>query len=238
MTKTTDPTVLLLGFLPFDGHAVNPSQQLVEAYATTPNAIPGLRCVGEALPVVLSKALPMASAAIARHRPHAVVAMGQSPSPAIRIERCAVNRASFSIPDEEGHQPIDQPIVAGGPQAYPSTLPTRQLWDAMLEQGIPAVPSDSAGTYLCNALMYHLLHTAAQSGDFIAGFLHVPLLPEQACDVLTKTRQTQDAAASPAPPSIHPSMTLAMMQRGLQIALEVIRVYLSEPAISRSLLHG
>ena len=155
--------MLITGFEPFAGASVNPSAEVVR------------RLGGEVAPVDGRRIEGWLDEVLARHQPQTVVCLGEArTSPAIRVERVAVNVVDFEIPDAGGWQPAERPVVEGGPAAYLSPLPVRRLRDAMREVGVPAVLSVGAGTYLCNQLYYLVLHRGLQ-----AVFLHLPSLPEQ-----------------------------------------------------------
>jgi pyroglutamyl-peptidase len=111
-----------------------------------------------------------------------VVMLGQAGSrPWITPERVALNIDDFRMPDHAGNQPQDEPIVPGGPAAYLSTLPVKAMVQAMTAEGVPAVLSNTAGTYLCNHVSYGVLHhLAVRRLATRAGFIHLPFLPEQA----------------------------------------------------------
>ena len=98
-------------------------------------------------------------------------------------ERVAINCMDARIADNTGFQPDEQPVIAGAPAAYFSTLPVKALTAAIREAGIPSEVSNSAGTFVCNALYYRVLHFAAQEQPRLgACFLHVPAMPEQVAD--------------------------------------------------------
>jgi pyroglutamyl-peptidase len=126
-----------------------------------------------------------------RTQPDAVVMLGESGSAAsITIERVALNLRDYRIADNEGSTIVDRPVREGGPAAYFATLPVRLLVDACRATGVPAELSLSAGTFLCNEVMYAALDGAAREGLHIPiGFIHVPQLPEQAVDA-QKSRPT------------------------------------------------
>jgi pyroglutamyl-peptidase len=125
----------------------------------------------------------------------------------ISIERVAVNLLDFRIPDNAGNQVSDQPVVPGGPAAYFTTLPVRAILDHITSHGIPAQLSLSAGAYLCNQVIYVLLHhLQSQDLKLPAGFIHLPDLPEQAAKKSTPG----------------PSMSLEIMIQGIRLALQVI----------------
>ena len=114
--------------------------------------------------------------ALAAERPDAVLCVGQAGGrAAITPERVAINLMDARIPDNAGFQPVDQPVVPGGPDAYFATLPVRRMAETIEKAGIPAQISNTAGTYVCNCLLYTLLHTAAvEYPGMPGGFIHVP----------------------------------------------------------------
>ena len=182
--------ILLTAFEPFGGSSVNPSQVAVQRLAAPqpgdpPTGLPpGASLATEFLPVVGG---PAADAAPARlvaamewQRPDVLVCVGETGSRgAICLERIAVNLRDYRIPDNAGVQVHDQAVVPHAPAAYFSTLPLRHMLAALQEEGIPAELSLSAGTFLCNEVMYYALHHAPRVGCRMAGFIHVPRLPSQ-----------------------------------------------------------
>ena len=118
------------------------------------------------------------------------------------MERVAINIDDARIPDNRGRQPVDEPIVAEGPAAWFSTLPIKAMVSAMREAGIPASVSQTAGTFVCNHVMYGLLHKLRDIQDVKGGFIHIPYLPEQ-------------AAAHPGAPS----MAAETVRQALEIAI-------------------
>jgi pyroglutamyl-peptidase len=163
----------VLGFQPFDGHAQNPSQLLVEALR---QERPGL--AAEVLPVSAAYVAARVPQLLAERAPRAVLAFGLGAGAEIAIERVAVNLCDFRIPDADGRLYQDAPVIEGGPAAYFSTVPTRKMCEALQREGIPARLSLSAGAYLCNFLLYSLLYHAARGpASFCAGFVHLPALP-------------------------------------------------------------
>jgi len=162
--------VLLTGFEPFGGETVNPSWVAVQAVArewSGPEQI-----IPVQLPVVFDDSIDRA---IAEHSPDLVISVGQAGGFAtIELERVAINVQDARIPDNSGAQPIDEPVVAGGPAAHFSSLPIKAAVAAVQAAGIPASVSQSAGTYTCNHVFYRLLHLGAHGG-----FVHVPFSTEQ-----------------------------------------------------------
>jgi len=165
-------TVLLTGFDPFAGDAVNPSGDAVAAVAARWSGPE--RLIAEVLPVTFDGATARLAALLSEHRPDVVIATGLAGGRnEVTPERVAVNLADARIPDNAGHRPQDAPVVAGGPAAYFSTLPVKAIAAGAAAAGIPSAVSHTAGTFVCNATMYAVLHAAAGTATR-AGFIHVP----------------------------------------------------------------
>jgi pyroglutamyl-peptidase len=203
--------LLLTGFEPFGGSQLNASEQVVVAFAAQPPS--QVELVTAILPVSRQQAPQALVKAIADSQPQAVLCLGEAQGRAVlSIERAALNLLDFRIPDNEGEQAMDEPVLAGGPAAYFVTLPVRRMLQAVVAAGVPAELSLSAGSYLCNQVLYTLLHHISLSDRLIpAGFIHLPLLPEQAA-----ARQMLDASVRV------PSMSLETMVRGIRAAIEVL----------------
>ena len=170
--------ILITGFEPFGGETLNPSWEVAQMLHG--QHIHGVHVVAEKLPCVFSKSLDALSKAIHLHQPVAVVALGQADGRSdFSIERVAINVCDARIPDNEGAQPIDEPVVAHGPAAYFSSLPIKKMATALKAQGFPAAISQTAGTFVCNQVFYGLQHALAGKG-VLSGFVHVPLMPIQA----------------------------------------------------------
>jgi pyroglutamyl-peptidase len=115
------------------------------------------------------------------HRPVLVICVGQAGGrAAVTPERVAINVDDARIPDNAGAQPVDRPVVRGGPAAYFSTLPIKAMVEAIRAAGLPAEVSQTAGTFVCNHVFYGLMHALRRREGVRGGFIHVPLLPEQA----------------------------------------------------------
>jgi len=172
--------VLVTGFEPFGGSSVNPSQQLVEALDGD---------VAKALlPVSYARAANALCDAIAGHEPDVVICFGQADGrTGISIERFAHNLDEATTTDNDEAPGSGAPIDPDGPAAYASSLPVDDIVAALRAEGIPAQPSRDAGGFLCNHVFYVLMR--ALEGNARGGFVHVPLLPEQALD--------KDAASMP-----------------------------------------
>lgn len=170
-------TVLLTGFEPFDGQPVNASwacAELVAAAWDRPE-----RLVVERLPVSFVGARRRLRTLLGEHRPDVVLCTGEAGGrAAVGIERVAVNLVDARIPDNDGSAPVDLPVVAGAPTAYLSALPVKAALAAAQATGAPVEVSTTAGTYVCNATFYALMHAVEGTG-VAAGFVHVPRLPDQ-----------------------------------------------------------
>lgn len=170
--------ILLTGFEPFGGESINPAK---EAVKLVKDEIKGAQIVKCYVPVVFGKAIDTVYEAMKKEKPDAVLLIGQAGGRyEITPERIAINCDDGRIPDNEGNQPVDQPVVADGPAAYFSTLPVKKMVEYMKNVNIPAAISNSAGTYVCNHLMYGVLnHIEKEFPNTIGGFMHVPYLHEQ-----------------------------------------------------------
>ena len=196
--------ILLTGFEPFGGDTTNPSAQVVEYLAQ--QSLMGCEIAVAILPVDRWRGPAAALSAIEMHRPDVVLSLGQATGrSAISIERVAVNLMDYRIADNVGHVAADEPIVADGPAAYFATVPVREMLAAVHQAGVPAELSLSAGTYLCNQVLYAVLHHLEQTGRR-AGFIHLPMLPEQAA---AQSRPT-------------PSMGLETLLSGVQAAVSAV----------------
>ncbi|GGY15122.1 pyroglutamyl-peptidase I [Streptomyces minutiscleroticus] len=174
--------VLITGFAPFGGESVNPSWQAASLVAAEPPA--GLTVTAAELPCVFGEAIPALREAVLASTPDLVLCMGQAGGrPGVTVERVGVNVDDARIPDNAGNQPIDEPVVPGGPAAYFSTLPVKACVAAMREAGVPAAVSNTAGTFVCNHVAYGLGHLIATEFPHVrGGFVHVPWAPEQVTD--------------------------------------------------------
>ena len=170
--------ILVTGFEPFGGQSLNPSWEVARALHGW--TLEGAQITSVQLPCVFAQALPALQQALAQHRPDIVLALGQAEGRCdFSVERVAINVMDARIADNAGAQPIDVPVIAGGPAAYFSTLPIKSLVAGLKAAGFPASVSQTAGTFVCNQVFYALQHTLAGLGVH-SGFVHLPLLPEQA----------------------------------------------------------
>lgn len=177
--------LLITGFEPFWGETVNSSWEVVKRL---PDFLGGSIIVKECLPTSFVDAQYKILNAIHRHNPDVIISIGQSGGRfAVSFERVALNIADARKPDNKGFQPVDLKVYEKGPAAYFSTLPIKQMQNAVLNSGIPAEISNSAGTFVCNSVMYTALHiSATENRKILAGFIHLPYLPNQVIDK-TKT---------------------------------------------------
>jgi pyroglutamyl-peptidase len=209
--------MLLTGFQSYAGRSLNPSEQVVQRLAGI--EIGGARVIGHVLPVSYAELGARIARLIEDVQPRAVICLGLWPgTPMLRLERIAVNIADFEIPDNVGLM-ARGPVVEGGAEAYRSALPIHAIQDRLLDAGIPAQLSGSAGTFLCNALMYHALrHCAEHAPAAPCGFIHLPYLPEQVSGLVQQLRegakvelhQRADLA----------SMALETQVEGIRLAIE------------------
>jgi pyroglutamyl-peptidase len=172
-------TILVTGFEPFGGERLNPSQDI--AWALHGRVIAGRRVVGAVLPCAFGASLLELKKLLRLHRPELVVCVGQAGGRAeITPERVAINVDDARIADNAGAQPIDRPVVRGGPAAYWSTLPVKAIVAALRKEEIPAAVSQTAGTFVCNHVFYGLMRALERRRGVRGGFIHVPYLPGQA----------------------------------------------------------
>lgn len=204
--------ILVTGFEPFGGDDRNPAQEV--ARALDGRSVAGRRIVGRILPVSARRFPEALRAALDETRPQLILSLGLAGGEAmIRIERYGVNLADFPIADNDGAQRRDQKLAPRGPDAVATTIPNRDVLNAVLAAGIPARLSNTAGTYLCNACIYLTgQELSARKWDTRFGFIHLPYLPEQVAGLLCGPqagRQPEQTA----------SMSLDLMIRAVETAI-------------------
>ena len=201
--------IIVTGFDPFGGETINPSIECVKALPE----IEGVELIRLELPTVFKESAKRLNEVINDVKPDAVLSVGQAGGRAgITMERIAINVDDARIPDKISQQPIDEEIQVEGEAAYFSTLPIKRIVKAIREAGISAEVSNSAGTFVCNHIMYQALFAATKADKpFKAGFMHIPFIPEQTTD--------------------KPSLSLEESTKALQIAIETIRDYLNDEDI-------
>jgi pyroglutamyl-peptidase len=196
--------VLLGGFEPFAGDAINPSREVVKSLDG--RVVSGVPLRGLVLPVQHERARELLLPALAAPDLRAVLLLGLAGSRArLALERVGVNAMDYSTPDADGALRRGERCRADGPSAHFSTLPLPAILEALTAQGVPAYLSYTAGTYLCNFSLYTALDALAGDRAVPAGFIHLPYLPEM---VAAHGRE-------------EPSMSLDLMVRAVEIALEV-----------------
>lgn len=213
-----EAVVLVTGFEPFGGEASNPSWDVCELL---PASIAGMRVETCRVPCEFRHSIEVVAAAIERHRPTLILCVGQAGGRAhLSVERVAINVDDARIPDNAGGKPVDEAIAANGPPAYFATLPVKAMAAAMRAAGVPAEVSNSAGTYVCNHLMYGVLHyVAASGGEARAGFIHVPYAERQVLDK----------------PGV-PALAVATMARGIEAAIEAAGRHVRDIKVSEGTL--
>ena len=173
--------VLVTGFDPFDKEKVNPAY---EAVKLLPDKIADADIVKLEIPTVFSKSAEVVEDAIKKYNPDIVINVGQAGGRAcVTVERVAINLAEARIPDNAGEKPMGTPIKEDGENAYFATVPVKAMVKNVRDHGFPCQISYTAGTYVCNSIMYNVLYMAAKKYKNIhAGFIHVPFSTEQAID--------------------------------------------------------
>ena len=187
--------LLITGFDPFGGESINPSW---EAVKLLPETIGEYTVYKLQIPTVFGAAAEKLLETAAEIKPDVIISVGQAGGrAAVTPERIGINVRDARITDNAGISPKDEPIVPGGPDGYFSTLPVKAMIAAITEAGLPAAISNTAGTFVCNDVLYTLLHHYAGT-DVRCGFIHVPYLPQQGEPNLTleQTAQALIAAVS------------------------------------------
>ncbi|MEG0549916.1 MAG: pyroglutamyl-peptidase I [Vagococcus sp.] len=196
--------ILVTGFDPFGNDTMNPA---IEAVKRLPDSINGATIIKLEIPTVFGKSADVVREAMSQHDVDYVLNIGQAGGRFdLTPERVAINLDDARIPDNEKNQPIDVPIKKDGESAYFSQHPVKAMVTAIKKAGLPASVSNSAGTFVCNHIMYQSLYlTHKEFPKAKAGFMHVPFLPEQ---VLERPGM--------------PAMSLEDITRGIVAAIEAI----------------
>ena len=210
--------ILVTGFDPFGGEKINPA---LETIKRLPDTILGAQIIKLEIPTVVGKSLAKITEAVEKENPNVVLSIGQAGGRSeITVERVGINIDDCRIPDNEGNQPIDEPVIKGGPAAYFVTVPIKAIVENIKAHNIPASISNTAGTFICNHVCYGVAHLAAQrtaaGKPMKSGFIHIPFLPEQ---VIGK-------------PALTPSMSLETIVSGITHALEAIVEHGSDIKVS------
>lgn len=195
--------VLLTGFKPFAGEKINPAMEVLEIME---DKIADTDIITTVIPTVFYKSIEKLEQTIKEYNPDIVICLGQAGSRyGISVERIAINVDDARIEDNEGNKPVDKKIYKDGKNAYFSNLPVKDIVREIKKAGLPASISNSAGTYVCNHLMYGLLYLIDKKyPDIKGGFIHIPYLP---CQVVDKKDK--------------PSMSLEDIKHGVEIGIKV-----------------
>ena len=192
--------LLITGFDPFGGERINPSW---EAVKLLPETIGEYALTKMQIPTVFGQAAEKVLTAAKELKPDVILSVGQAGGrKAVTPEVIGINLREAGIPDNMGNRPVNTPVIAGGPDACFATVPVREMVKSITSAGLPAALSFSAGAFVCNDVLYTLLHHY-RGTDTRVGFIHVPFLPEQAKENV-------------------PSMTLSQIVSGLTAAIEAL----------------
>lgn len=196
--------ILLTGFEAFEGEKLNPALEAVKLVSQEKFQAEIIKLK---VPTVFNKSIDLVADKIKELKPDAVLAIGQAGGrPTITVERVGINVDDARIKDNDGNQPEDSKIFEDGKNAYFATIPIKEIVEKIKEEGIPASISNTAGTFVCNHLMYGILYLLEkESSNSMGGFIHVPYIP---CQVVDKNNM--------------PSMSLENIVRAIEIAIGVI----------------
>lgn len=196
--------ILVTGFDPFGGEPINPA---IESVKRLPDNIAGAEIIKLEIPTVRKKSLEKIEKAINEHNPDVILSIGQAGGRFdISIERVGINLDDFRIPDNEGNQIIDEPIFPDGENSYFVKLPVKAMVQNVQKNNIPASVSYTAGTFVCNHVLYGVLYLIEKKyKGKKSGFIHIPFLPQQVVDKGNM-----------------PSMELNTIVKGLTAAIEAI----------------
>ena len=170
--------VLITGFAPFGGESINPAWEAVKVIK---DEIAGAEIIKMQIPTVVGKSIAKIHDKMAEINPDIVIAVGQAGGRfGVTPERVAINVTDARIPDNEGNQPIDEVIFEDGDTAYFSSLPVKAMVQAIKDAGYPSALSNTAGTYICNHVMYGILYYIQKEFSNVrGGFIHVPYAAAQ-----------------------------------------------------------
>jgi len=199
--------LLITGFDPFGNENINPAW---EAVKLLPSKIEGVEVIKLQIPTVFKKSINTILEGVKKHKPDVIICVGQAGGRYdLTIERVAINLDDARIKDNEGNQPIDESIYVDGQDAYFTSLPLKAMVKEIQKNNIPSSISNTAGTYVCNHVMYGVLyHIEKYAITKKSGFIHVPFIPQQ---VLDKKNM--------------PSMDLKTIAKGLEVAIKAVGKY-------------
>lgn len=212
--------ILVTGFDPFGGETVNPAY---EAVKMLPEQIAGAEIIKLEIPTVFSKSSVAVEEGIQKYNPDIVINVGQAGGRShITIEQVAINLADARIPDNAGEQPLNEALQPDGDTAYFATVPIRAMVKHVQEHGLPCSISYTAGTYVCNCVMYNVLYmTQKKYPNIKAGFIHVPFATSQLIGKLATT----------------PGMSLDEIEKSLEYAIEAVVLGVEEEGIVTGQTH-
>lgn len=206
--------ILVTGFDPFGGESINPSEEAVKRIKEEIN---GAKIIKLTIPTVREKSLKAIEYAIEIHKPDIVISIGQAGGRFdITPERIAINIDDFRIKDNDGNQPTDEPVRKDGEIAYITSLPVKAMVEHMKKNEVPASVSYTAGTFVCNHVMYGVLYMIDKKYPNIkGGFIHIPYVTSQVIDKRNM-----------------PYMSLDEIVKGLELAIEACTIYKEDISIS------
>ena len=199
--------LLITGFDPFGGESINPA---FEAIKKLPDSIEDCKIIKQEIPTVFDRSLEVLAQSIEIHDPDVIICVGQAGGRfGLSLEKVGINLNEARIPDNDGNQPLGTPVYADGETAYFSSLPIKGMLKTLHEKDIPSEISYTAGTYVCNHVLYGLMHMIKTVfPEKKGGFIHVPFLPQQ---VIGKKNV--------------PSMSVEMITEGLKTCIEACAKY-------------
>lgn len=197
-------TILITGFDPFGEEPINPAY---EAVKRLPDTINGVSIIKKEIPTVAYKSIDKTIEYIKEYNPDVVINVGQAGGRyTISPEKVAINLNDFRIKDNEGNQPLDSKVIEDGENAYFTTLPVKAMVKYMNDADIPASLSYTAGSFVCNHVMYGILDYVKKNNlEIKSGFIHIPYMSSQ---VIYKKNQ--------------PFMSLSELTLGLEKSLEAV----------------
>ncbi|MFW9929898.1 MAG: pyroglutamyl-peptidase I [Candidatus Thorarchaeota archaeon] len=202
-------TILLTGFEPFSTWKKNPSYDVAVAFKG--KNFGNHKIVCEKLPVDYKRLPLVIDNLFLEHSPDIIIMMGiAAGSPKMRLEKVAINEVTAKVHYNSGEKPIDEPIINNGQNAFFSKLPVNDLSKNLIDHGIPAEISYSAGTFACNQAFYYLMHkinSNTKRNNVLGGFVHLPLTPDMAAKVIDKK---------------YPSMNFDQMVLAVKIIIEFL----------------
>lgn len=219
-------TVLCTGYEPFGDHDENPSATVAERLDG--RTVAGHDVVGRVLPVEFDALREELASLLDEHEPDVVVGMGLAGGRAsVAVERVGINLAdAVTVPDNAEADPENEPIDAAGPDAYLATLPVVDAVRDLLDAGIPARVSNTAGTHCCNDHLYTTHRLLEERSELVreagddgvpAGFVHLPLTPAMAAGDAVEDNAHRGGGVSP---SMAVALQVDAVERVVETTLE------------------